>query len=77
MGGTEPIPRWVSPQRVFSERIRPLLRPTRTDGALVRLTTPIAPGEGDEAAAARRNDRLRETVVILPRFIPERVARGG
>jgi exosortase D (VPLPA-CTERM-specific) len=42
----------------------------RTDGGLVRLTTPIAPDESDEAAAARLNDMLRSMVGSLPRFLP-------
>ncbi len=43
----------------------------RTDGALVRLTTPIRPNETDADADARLMDMLRETVDYLPRFIPE------
>jgi exosortase D (VPLPA-CTERM-specific) len=43
----------------------------RTDGALVRLTTPITADESDEAAAARLNDMLRSMVDTLPRFLPE------
>lgn len=46
------------------------IRTGRSDGAIVRLTTTIAPGEPDEAAAARLTDVMRETMVHLPRFIP-------
>ena len=43
----------------------------RTDGALVRLTTPILPDESDAAADARLKDVLKQTLPVLPRFIPE------
>lgn len=43
----------------------------RTDGALVRLTTLIRPGETDAAAEARLNDVLSRVAVSMPRFIPE------
>ncbi len=46
------------------------VRTGRTDGALVRLTTPILPGESDAAADARLNAMLKSTVPVLPRFIP-------
>ena len=42
----------------------------RTDGALVRLTTPILAGETDADAEARLQDMFRETVDVLPRFVP-------
>lgn len=42
----------------------------RTDGALVRLTTLIAPGESDQDAEERLNSMLRDTVDSLPKFIP-------
>ena len=42
----------------------------RTDGALVRLTTPILPTESDAAAEVRLMDVLRQTMEPLPRFIP-------
>ena len=41
----------------------------RTDGALVRLTTPIVTSE--EEAEARLQDMLRQLQSPLPRFIPE------
>jgi exosortase D (VPLPA-CTERM-specific) len=47
------------------------IRTGRTDGALVRLTTPILRGEADADADARLKDVLREVVVQLPRFIPD------
>lgn len=43
----------------------------RTDGALVRLTTPILPNESDAAADARLREVLKGVVPVLPRFIPE------
>jgi exosortase D (VPLPA-CTERM-specific) len=43
----------------------------RSDGALVRLITPIAPGQGAEAAAdARLQAFLAEMTDVLPRFVP-------
>jgi exosortase D (VPLPA-CTERM-specific) len=47
------------------------IRTGRTDGALVRLTTPIRPGEADADAEARLQDVLAELRPHLPRFIPE------
>ena len=41
-----------------------------TDGAIVRLTTLIAPGESDADAEARLQDVLLEINPKLPRFIP-------
>ena len=44
----------------------------RTDGALVRLITPIGPGQGAEAAADERLQVfLGEMAGVLPRFVPE------
>ena len=42
----------------------------RTDGGLVRLITPIAPGETEAEAEARLRDVFLETVDRLPRVIP-------
>ncbi|MBE0414689.1 VPLPA-CTERM-specific exosortase XrtD [Yoonia sp.] len=42
----------------------------RTDGALVRLTTPIRPNETDAAAEARLQEVLQAVNPSLPRFIP-------
>ena len=47
------------------------IRTGRTDGALVRLTTPIATNEPDAAAEARLMDVLSNVMGPLPRFIPE------
>lgn len=47
------------------------IRTGRTDGALVRLTTPILPGETDAAAEERLMAMLREVNATLPRFVPE------
>jgi exosortase D (VPLPA-CTERM-specific) len=46
------------------------LRHGRTDGALMRLATPIQPGESDAAAEARLQSLLRPVVDALPRFVP-------
>jgi exosortase D (VPLPA-CTERM-specific) len=43
----------------------------RSDGALVRLVTPIGPGEDEDAAAARLTRFLAEALPDLPRFVPE------
>ena len=43
----------------------------QTDGAIVRLTTPIMPRESDAAAEARLQDVLVDLIEPLPRFIPE------
>ena len=43
----------------------------RTDGGLVRLITPIGPGEAEAAAEARLRRFLAAAVDRLPRFIPE------
>jgi exosortase D (VPLPA-CTERM-specific) len=47
------------------------IRTGRTDGALVRLTTPILDGETDAEAEARLKSVMREIAPVLPRFIPE------
>ncbi|MCR9140427.1 MAG: EpsI family protein, partial [Alphaproteobacteria bacterium] len=47
------------------------IRTGRTDGALVRLTTPIIPGESDAVAEERLLDMLNELLMPLPRFVPE------
>lgn len=49
----------------------------RTDGALVRLITPLAPGEPIEAAEARIRDLMAETLPVLPRFISTGAAPEG
>lgn len=42
----------------------------RTDGALVRVVTPIVPGEAPGAADARLQAFLTEALPPLPRFVP-------
>jgi len=42
----------------------------RTDGALVRLITPIVRGETEEEAEVRLKKMFKETVQVLPRFVP-------
>lgn len=44
----------------------------RTDGALVRLTTPILPGESEEAAESRLIRFLEPANAVLPRFVDGR-----
>lgn len=46
------------------------LRSGRADGALVRLITPILPGETEAVAESRLMAALKAVVVPLPRFIP-------
>ena len=46
------------------------IRTGRTDGALVRLTTPILDGESDAHAEARLMEMLRATAPRLDRFVP-------
>ncbi|MEM8792717.1 MAG: VPLPA-CTERM-specific exosortase XrtD [Pseudomonadota bacterium] len=45
------------------------LRTGRSDGALVRLITPIGKGEPIERADARLKSMMEETIPLLPRFI--------
>ena len=47
------------------------IRTGRTDGAIVRLTTPIGKNEDDAVAEARLMDVLKGVNPHLPRFIPE------
>ena len=42
----------------------------RADGALVRLITPIIPGENTASAEARLQDGLQGVIGTLPRFLP-------
>jgi EpsI family protein len=42
----------------------------RTDGALVRLTTPILPGEADSDADERLRSFMREVVPTLADYLP-------
>jgi EpsI family protein len=43
----------------------------RSDGALVRFVTQIAPGETEAQAAARMERLMAEVLPKLPRFVPE------
>jgi hypothetical protein len=43
----------------------------RTDGAMVRDTTPIRDDEPEGAADARIQRLMRESLTKLPRFVPE------
>ena len=43
----------------------------RSDGALVRFVTPLAPGEAEEGAEARLEGFMRLALQRLPRFVPE------
>ncbi len=47
------------------------MRLNRTDGALVRVITPIDPREGTSSAKARVEAFTAQLVPILPRFIPD------
>lgn len=46
------------------------VRTGRSDGALVRLITPILPGENEAAAEARLKDAMAGVLGPLPRFVP-------
>jgi len=47
------------------------IRMNRTDGALVRVITPISPSEGIEAARTRAEAFTVQLAPALPRFIPD------
>jgi EpsI family protein len=47
------------------------MRLNRTDGALVRVITPISPAEGIPAAKARAEAFTAQVTPLLPRFIPD------
>jgi EpsI family protein len=47
------------------------IRLNRTDGALVRVITPIAPSENTSAARMRAETFTMRLVPLLPRFIPD------
>jgi len=49
---------------------RDLLTTGRADGALVRFVTPISPNETDESADARLQGFMKESLKLLPRFVP-------
>jgi exosortase D (VPLPA-CTERM-specific) len=44
----------------------------RSDGAIIRLISPIREGQPEEVAEARMNDLLKELLTEIPRFIPGR-----
>lgn len=46
------------------------MRMNRTDGALVRVITPIDPREGTDIARARAEEFTAQLAPMLPRFIP-------
>jgi EpsI family protein len=46
------------------------VRHGRTDGALVRLITPLRPNEAEAIAAARLNSIVRPMLEVLPDFVP-------
>jgi len=46
------------------------MRMNRTDGALVRVSTPLATGESTEAAKARAEAFTAQLAPLLPRYIP-------
>jgi EpsI family protein len=46
------------------------IRWNRTDGALVRVVTPVGAGETVAAAQARAIEFTKQTTPLLPRFIP-------
>ncbi|MGR8929599.1 MAG: VPLPA-CTERM-specific exosortase XrtD [Gammaproteobacteria bacterium] len=50
--------------------LRDALLENRTDGALVRLTTPIIDGEPKDAADQRISDFLSEALPLLPGYVP-------
>jgi EpsI family protein len=47
------------------------MRLNRTDGALVRVITPIGPGENTLAAKERAESFTAQLAPVLPRFIPD------
>jgi EpsI family protein len=47
------------------------MRLNRTDGALVRVITPMAPSEDTAAARERAEAFTRQLAPLLPRFIPD------
>lgn len=46
------------------------IRMNRTDGALIRVMTPIDPLQGEMAAKARAEAFTKDLMLMLPRFIP-------
>jgi EpsI family protein len=50
--------------------VKEAMRLNRTDGALVRVITPIAPNEGTSAARGRAEAFTAQLFPMLPRFVP-------
>jgi len=53
------------------DMIADAVRMNRTDGALVRVITPIVPSEGVSAARKRAEAFTAQLAPLLPRFIPD------
>jgi EpsI family protein len=51
--------------------VKDALRMRRTDGALVRVMTPIGPLESETTARTRAEEFTKELAPMLPRFIPK------
>ena len=51
--------------------IEDALTKRRTDGALMRLTTPIIEKEGEGVADRRLTKMLTQMTPFLPRYVPE------
>ena len=49
----------------------------RTDGALVRLVTPVAVGENIEAADQRLQEFLKDALPLLPTYVPGKSAEAA
>jgi EpsI family protein len=47
------------------------IRLNRTDGALVRLTTPIRPGESEDDAERRLQEFAYQIMPVLPDYVPD------
>ena len=62
--------RFVNDFKAKASVIVDSLRIGRTDGALVRFITPIGEDETPEAADARLQSFMRQSLPSLPRFVP-------
>ena len=47
------------------------MRTNRTDGALVRIITPVQPQEGEAQARRRAEEFARQLAPLLTRYIPK------
>ncbi|MEL6366399.1 MAG: exosortase C-terminal domain/associated protein EpsI, partial [Pseudomonadota bacterium] len=64
--------RWLTSELAVKWYIfRDALVRNRSDGALIRLVTPVDAGESIEGADNRMTDFAREVSAELPRFIPD------